>query len=307
MYSLSVLLQELNVPFQRLGQKTDDHFQRVASIKKADKHSMIFIHKADENTKEILNRGSFSVVLLDEEWGRKFVDQLNCLNAAFFLVKQPRTAFAQILRRLYPQEDAFNKSIHPSAIIHPEAHIHPTVSIGRHCEIGKCSIGENSRIDAYTIVNDNVVIGKNVIIREYCLIGGCGFGIVRSVNGDLTRIPHIGGVIIEDDVEIFPHVSVDRATLDETIIKKGTKIDNYCHIGHNSTIGEQCIITAGSIFCGGSSIGNRSWVGVGSVIKEKVAIGDDVTIGLGSIVIGEVKSGTVAAGVPAKQIIKEDL
>jgi UDP-3-O-[3-hydroxymyristoyl] glucosamine N-acyltransferase len=304
MHCLSALLKGLNIRSKRLGRKNDDCFENISSIEKATKDSLIFINRPSEQTFETLN-GPYAVALLDYDWGIRNKAALSQLNAALFLVKRPRLIIARILELLYPDEDRFDVGVHPTANVHPEAIIHPTVSIGQYCLIGKCRIGENSRVHAYSIIKDNVMIGKGVIIREYCLIGGCGFGFVRDEADGLVRISHIGGVIIEDDVELFPYVNVDRGTLGETVIKRGAKIDHYAHIGHNSSIGENSIITAGTVFCGGSSIGKRSWAGVGSIIKEKISVGDYVTLGLGSVVTENIQNGTVTFGVPAKPIIKE--
>jgi UDP-3-O-[3-hydroxymyristoyl] glucosamine N-acyltransferase LpxD len=305
MHHLSELLTALGVHFERLGRKKEDFFSRIAPVKQSGEDCLIFLNKPDDNTTEMLAQSSFAVVLLEYKWGMERAGKLDGLNSSIFLVKHPRLVLAQILSVLYPNEDAFDTGIQPSSIIHPEADIHSTVSIGRNCMIGKCKIGENSRIHAYTTIKDNVIIGKGVIIREYCMIGGCGFGFVRDEADRLVRIPHIGRVIIEDYVELFPYVNVDRATLGETIVKTGAKIDHYAHIGHNSIVGEHSVITAGTVFCGGSRIGKRSWAGVGSIIKEKISVGDDVTLGLCSVVTENIQSGTVATGVPAKPIIKE--
>ena len=94
--------------------------------------------------------------------------------------------------------------IHDTASVHPEASIHSSVTLGKHCVIGKCVIGEGSRIGDFSTVKDGAIIGKNVVIREYCLIGGSGFGFSADTDGKNERIPHIGVVVIEDDVEIFP-------------------------------------------------------------------------------------------------------
>ena len=219
-------------------------------------------------------------------------------------VKNSRLVMAQIMKLLYPNEEQYSVGIDPTAYVHPNAKIPSSVFIGPHCRIGNCQIGENSQVHSFSIIKDNVKIGDNVIIREFCLIGDCGFGFARHDDGHLERTPHVGTVIIENNVELFPYVNVDRGTLNETRIKKGTKIDHYVHIGHNCVIGENCIIAAKVVFCGGSNIENRSWVGVGSIIKEKVSIGSDVIIGLGSVVIRNVGNNVVMAGVPAK-ILRE--
>ena len=304
MYSLIELLKRLGVSFKQAGKKTEDTFGSIMPVSQADENSLIFFNKPDDRTFELLLDAHCAVVLLEENWGMKHFDEIKNMSISIFLVEHPRLVVSRIMRLIYPDDDKYYEGIHSSASIHPEARIHFTVSIGPYCIIGKCEIGENSRIHAFTVIKDNSIIGKNVIIRESCLIGGCGFGFVRDHDGSLERMPHIGRVVIEDNVELFPYVNVDRGALGETRIKKGTKIDHYSHIGHNCLVGEYCLITAGTVLCGGSSIGARSWTGVGSIIKEKVSVDDDVTIGLGAVVVKNVEKGTIVAGVPAKPLKK---
>jgi UDP-3-O-[3-hydroxymyristoyl] glucosamine N-acyltransferase len=179
------------------------------------------------------------------------------------------------------------------------------VTISAFSIIGKCEIGENSIIGSHSIIKDGVIIGKNVVIREHCLIGGPGFGMVRDEHGHVFRMPHIGHTVIEDDVEIFPYTNVDRATFGLTRIKRGAKLDHYVHVGHNSQVGLDTIVTAGVVFCGKSSVGDRAWLGVGSILKEGVVVEDDTFVGFGSVVLKTVKAGTTVIGVPARPLDKK--
>jgi UDP-3-O-[3-hydroxymyristoyl] glucosamine N-acyltransferase len=302
MYSLSKLLDELGIPYKRAGKRQEDTFGYFMAPLDADDSSLIFFNKVDEGMYEFLSSGRYAVVLLEEVWGIKHFDEINEMEISAFLVEHPRLVVRRVLALVYPNDDMYDAGVHPTAHVNPEAIIHPSVSIGPYCIIGRCEIGKNSSIRSFTIIKDNTVIGENVIIREFCFIGGCGFGFVRDYDGHLERMPHIGRVIIEDDVELFPYVNVDRGTLGETRIKRGAKIDHYAHIGHNSIVGDHCVITAGTVLCGGSSIGARSWAGVGSIIKEKVSVGDDVTLGLGSVVTRKIGDGYVVAGAPARRL-----
>ncbi|MFH1931663.1 MAG: UDP-3-O-(3-hydroxymyristoyl)glucosamine N-acyltransferase [Pseudomonadota bacterium] len=302
MFNLSELLSKLGVSYQQIDKKKDDAFKFIRTPMNSDEHSLIFVNKPDETTFDLLFHSRCSVVILEQKWGIEHLNKIRNVEASIFLVENPRLVVAQIIKLLYPDDEQYFRRVDPTAYIHPDAKIPSSAFIGPYCKIGNCQVGENSQVHSFSIIKDNVKIGNNVIIREFCLVGGCGFGFVRHDDGHLERIPHIGTVVIEDDVELFPYVNVDRGTLGETRIKKGTKIDHYAHIGHNSTIGEHCIITAGTVFCGGSRIGNQSWVGVGSVLKEKISVGDNVTIGLGSVVVGDIENNAVVAGNPAKLI-----
>jgi UDP-3-O-[3-hydroxymyristoyl] glucosamine N-acyltransferase len=111
---------------------------------------------------------------------------------------------------------------------------------------------------------------------------------------------HIGKVIIEDNVEIFPYTNVDRGTLSETKIGKETVVDRFCHIAHNSVIGRRTIITANVTLCGSCRVGNNCFIGVGSAIKDKVEVGDNSVIGIGSVVTKNVPPNEIWFGNPAK-------
>jgi len=304
-HSLSKVLNSMGVSYKKIGKKSTATFNSVMTMNDAVAGSLIFINKPGSRTVEQIEMSHASVVLLERAWGENNSHVLGNMETSIFLVDSPRQVITMILKRLYPDDELYYRGIHPTASIDSEAKIHPTVSIGPYCIVGKCKIGENSRVQAFSIIKDNAIIGKNVIIREYCQVGGCGFGFVRTKDGHLERMPHIGKVIIEDDVELFPYVNVDRGTLGTTQIKKGSKIDHYSHIGHNTTVGENTIITAGTVLCGGSSIGDRSWAGVGSIIKDNISVGSDVTLGMGSVVIKDVEHGQILAGVPAKALKKD--
>jgi len=303
-YKLSKILKELNVQYKRAGAKNKDIFEYVMPFSEADESSLVFFNKANAKTFSDLLRVHFAVILLEEDWGLKHFHEIENISASIFIVKNPHLVVSRILSMIYPSEDFCFGGIHSTAFVHSEAKIHSSVSIGPYCIIGNCEIGENSRIYSSVVIKDNTVIGKNVIVREFCLIGGTGFGHIRDQNGYLQRMPHMGRAIIEDDVELLPFVNVDRGTLNETRIKKGTKIDHYCHIGHNCIIGEHCIITAKVVFCGGSSIGCSSFVGVGSIIKDDLIIGFNCLIGMGSVVTKNIEAGTTVYGNPAKEVKK---
>lgn len=154
-------------------------------------------------------------------------------------------------------------------------------------------------IHSTAVINDCVVIGKNVCIGAYCSIGFDGFGFDKDESGAYERFPHIGRVIIDDDVEIGSNVCIDRGALSDTIIGKGTKIDNLVHIAHNVKIGKNCHIVALSCVGGSVEIGDNVYVGIGASIRNQKKIGDDAFIGMGAVVVKDVEAGTTVIGNPA--------
>ena len=144
----------------------------------------------------------------------------------------------------------------------------------------------------------HIIKGENVIIGASTIIGGEGFGYAKD--GDKwLRLPHIKKVIIGDDVEIGSNCCIDRGCLTDTIIGNGVKIDNLCHIAHGVKIGDNTIITAGTIIAGSVTIGKNVWIAPNSTIKNGITIGDNAFIGIGSNVIRDVQEGTTVYGNPA--------
>jgi UDP-3-O-[3-hydroxymyristoyl] glucosamine N-acyltransferase len=182
------------------------------------------------------------------------------------VVDNPRLAFARILCDMFaPRRPA--SFIHPSAIIYP-----------------------------------NVQIGERVIVHANCVIGVEGFGYVRNERGELEWFPHVGGVVIGDDVEIHPFTNVDRGGLGDTTIGQGTKIDKFCHIGHNVRIGRHCLIAARTVLAGSATIGDYVTIWAGALIRNSITVGDRATIGMGSVVVKDVEAGTLVMGHPARQV-----
>jgi UDP-3-O-[3-hydroxymyristoyl] glucosamine N-acyltransferase len=148
---------------------------------------------------------------------------------------------------------------------------------------------------------DFVKVGKNVNIYEDVKFIE-GFGYTWDGNRWL-HIPHTGNIIIGDEVEIHPYTTIQRATVDSTIIGDGTKIDAHVHYGHNVKCGKNCIITAHTTICGSVMIGDNVWIGPGSCIRDWIKVGKNCIIGMGSVVTKDIPDGQVWAGVPAKEVV----
>jgi UDP-3-O-[3-hydroxymyristoyl] glucosamine N-acyltransferase len=182
--------------------------------------------------------------------------------------------------------------------------------IGKNCSIGnftkigdKCTIGDNTVVGDCVIIEQNTRIGKNCIIQPGTVIGADGFAYERLEDTlELQRFPHIGGVILGNNVEICSNCSIARGSLSDTIIGEGTKLDALVHIAHNVEIGRHCALTAGTVIGGSTRIGDMCWTGLNSTIKHKVEIGNKVIIGSGASVINDIDDEDIVAGVPAKSI-----
>ncbi len=215
------------------------------------------------------------------------------------VVKNPQVVFYKLIEIMFPEEEktgiSENAKISKSAkigkdvyigdftVIEENVEIKDGVKIYPHCYIGKnTTIGENSIIYPNVVIYRNTVIGKNVIIHSGSVIASDGFGYYQE-DGKHKKIKHIGRVVIQDDVEIGANTTIDRAMVDETIIKSGTKIDNLVMIAHNCQIGENTILVSQVGIAGSSKIGNNV------ILAGQVGVADHITIGDNVIVTA--KSG----------------
>ncbi|MDP2156854.1 MAG: UDP-3-O-(3-hydroxymyristoyl)glucosamine N-acyltransferase, partial [Nitrospirota bacterium] len=225
-------------------------------------------------------------------------------------VMNPYYGFAKAIEYFYPKVShpstiSTKAFIAESASIGNSVSIYPFAVVSGHAIVGDNSvimpgvfIGENSRIGKDCLIYPNVTIregitlGDRVIIHAGTVIGSDGYGYVFE-NGEHYKIPQVGGVIIEDDVEIGSNVSIDRATLGSTVIKKGAKIDNLSQIAHNVTIGERSLIISQAGIAGSTEIGEMV------IIGGQVGIADHTIIDSGTIVVGGsgVMKGHIKKGV----------
>ncbi len=235
---------------------------------------------------------------------------------AVLRVKNPRLAFARVLEIFYVkphQSLGISKQavVGQNVVIGSEATLHPFVVVADDVRIGNrvtlypgVYVGQGSIIDDDCIVYPNAVIregtriGKRVIIHAGATIGSDGFGFVTD-GGKHHKIPQVGGVVVEDDVEIGANTTVDRATLGNTLIKQGTKIDNLVQIAHNVTIGEHCFLMSQVGIAGSCTIGNYVVLAGQVGLADHITIGDRAMVGAKSGIMRDIKAGQIAAGSPA--------
>lgn len=220
-----------------------------------------------------------------------------------YRIQFPNLRPEEISYQIHPQPDAesFNQGVlvirsNTFPVTHPKiAFIEALEEFMSNNTFDECPTGTRIQVD--TRIGDNVTIGCN------CVIGGEGFG-YQQHEGKLLHIPHLGDVLIEDNVSIHNNVNIDRSVTGTTIIRQGAKIDSNVHIGHNAKIGRNTMIAAGAVIGGSALIGERVFIGCNAVIKQKVKIGSGAIIGSGSVVLTNVPENQTWAGNPAKQLIK---
>ncbi len=236
----------------------------------------------------------------------------------FILVDNPSLAFAQIAAFVLGEQEHQLKGIHPTAVIAQDVSIGTNVRIGAHTVIeGKavigddtviysgCFVGHETSIGSKCLVYPNVTIrerlsiGHRVIIHSGTVIGSDGFGFAQ-VEGVHHKIPQVGTVVIEDDVEIGANVTIDRARFDKTVIGQGTKIDNLVQIAHNVVIGRHCIIVAQTGISGSVEIKEGAILAGQSGIAGHLTIGEGAIVGAQAGVTKSVAAKTFVSGYPAK-------
>lgn len=239
-------------------------------------------------------------------------------NQAYIFVEKPSYTLAlicgQIEAALFPKPPA---GTHPSAVIAPTAKIGKNVHIGPFCVIGEntsvgdgcvieahatlgnaVTLGENSHIERGVRIGSYTQIGARVHILPNAVIGADGFGFV-PVDGKIEKIPQIGNVVIEDDVEIGGCTCIDRARFSSTRIGKGTKIDNLVQIGHNCVIGKYCFVCGQAGMAGSTTVGDYVTLAGQVGLAGHIKIGDKATIGAQCGVLGNVEPGAVMLDSPA--------
>jgi UDP-3-O-[3-hydroxymyristoyl] glucosamine N-acyltransferase len=232
--------------------------------------------------------------------------------------ESPSLAFAKMVSLIEPQDIKHPKGIHPTAIIGKDVTLGKNVSLGPYtviedrvclgdntiiyagCYIGcNTKIGKNALIYANVSIREQVVIGERVIIHSGTVIGSDGFGFA-TLEGIHHKIPQIGTVVIEDDVEIGANVTIDRARFDKTVIGKGTKIDNLVQIAHNVVIGENSIIVAQAGISGSTVIGKGVTLAGQAGLVGHIRIGDGAVVAAQAGVTKSVAANTLVSGYPAK-------
>ncbi len=231
--------------------------------------------------------------------------------------KDPYLAYTRALRIFHP-EPSFEPFIHPSAVIDSTAKIDDHVWIGACAVIGRnveikagvriypnatiydnAAVGKDSVIHSGVAVREDTQIGERVIIHNNAVIGCDGFGYAKDEERHWLKIPQTGRVVIEDDVEIGAGSTIDSASVGETRIGRGTKIDNLVQIGHSCTVGEDSLLCAQVGLAGSSHIGNRVVLAGQAGVAGHLTIGDDVVLTAKSATSHDVPDGKVISGIPA--------
>jgi UDP-3-O-[3-hydroxymyristoyl] glucosamine N-acyltransferase len=267
----------------------------VASIESSSGRDVVFVE--DEKHMALAMRSAAGAVIAGE------FARAPSSGKPLLISDQPKLAFARVARLLQDEHPAGDKpgNVHPSAVIQPSASVAADAIVEAGAVIGeRAQIGDGSRIGAGCVIGSGVSIGRNceiyprvtmyprttlgdrVIVHAGAVLGSDGFGYVRDrTTGHYEKFPQAGSLVIEADVEIGANATIDRGSLDETRIRRGTKIDNLVHIGHNCQIGEDVVIAAQTGLSGSIVIEN------GAVLGGQVGVGEHARIGEGVMLGGQ--------------------
>jgi UDP-3-O-[3-hydroxymyristoyl] glucosamine N-acyltransferase len=297
----------------------DVKVNNIAKIEEGHTGDLSFL--ANPKYEQYLYTTGSSVVLVNSDFSPSAP-----ISATLIKVNNAYESFAALLT-LVDQAKPKKKGIHPTAIIEPGAEIGADVYIGAYAVIGeKCIIGDGSRIYPHVYIGDNTRLGSNCLIYQgakiyhECLIGNnCtihagsvigadGFGFAPQSDNEFMKIPQLGNVVIEDNVEIGANVAIDRATMGSTIIRKGVKIDNLIQIGHNVEIGENTVMAGQTGIAGSSKVGRNCMLAGQVGIAGHLKIADGAKIGAQAGLNSDIKEeNSIIIGTPAmdyKQFMK---
>lgn len=290
MFDIKKILEQLNINYKSNFNLEKIIISRLVLLNDSSEGGLGFIDSSRSDKEYMLEHAKAHTIICD--------DSLKHTDKRLIYVDNPKLVFSKLGNHILFK--GLKHNVDKTAVIHPEAIINKPVQIGRNVTIGKCKIGSGTKIRDGARILDNTEIGKNVIIYCGAIVGETGFGYNRTVDDTLIQFPHVGGVIIEDFVEIGANSCIDRGSLGNTIIGFMSKIDNLVHIGHNVRIGNAVMVAAKTSIAGSSIIGSNTNIWTSVSVADNIEIGENCEIGIGSVVISSISNSKKCFGNPAR-------
>ncbi len=304
---LTDIAARLGARLENAPQQADLEITGVAGIESATPGQLTFI--ANPKYAAAARTTHASAIIVD--------DKFPALDKPLLRAKNPQFAYARAVELFY-QPPQYSRGVHPTAVVHPSAKIGANASIGAYVvidsdvEIGEnCTllphvaiyrgvkIGKNFMAHSHVSLRENSEIGNNVLLHNGVVIGADGFGFAKDDSGRWYKIQQSGKVVIEDDVEVQANSCIDRASLGETRIRRGTKIDNLVQVGHNCLVGENSMLCAQVGLAGSTELG-RNVILAGQVgVAGHCKIGDNAIATAQSGIPTDVEPGKLVSGYPA--------
>ncbi|MBQ9417643.1 MAG: hypothetical protein IJU19_03595 [Bacteroidales bacterium] len=270
-------------------------FSQLSNIKK---NTLVFAKRYSQDSIAALNEASSVMAIVAPEYD-------GLLRCPYCISMKPRLDFIKAMDRFFVVKVEEGK-IHPSAVVEEGALLGQSITIGAHCYVsGQCEIGDGTVLHSNVVLDNKVKIGKHCEIKSGAVIGQSGFGFEHEGDGKPVHFPHVGGVVIGDNVYIGANTCIDRGTLGDTVIENDAKIDNLVHIAHNCQVEEGAFVIAGAILGGGTHVGKNSWLAPNVTVKEQTMIHEQALVGLGAVVLKEVEAGAIMVGNPAHKLEKK--
>jgi UDP-3-O-[3-hydroxymyristoyl] glucosamine N-acyltransferase len=291
----------------------------LAKIEEARSGTLTFLSNARYTEYIYTTKATIAIVNRDFAPGRALPKTLTLIRVA-----DARMAFTQLLERNHELQYE-KKGYEQPSYVSPKAKAGKDVYIGAFCYIGEgvelgdgvkifpnsyigdnCKVGAGTRIHAGVKLYHNCVIGERCVIHSGAVIGADGFGFVPRADGTYEKMPQVGNVILEDEVEIGANTTVDRATIGHTIIRKGTKLDNLVQVGHNAELGRDIVVVSQAGIAGSTKIGDNSQIGGQVGISGHLTLGKGVRIAAQSGIASSLADGETVQGSPAFKKIQHD-
>lgn len=281
----------------------------LAGIKEAKAGDLTFVANPKYRDFLKVTKASAAIVGLTE----------TCSTLPLILVKDPYLAYQKVASVLFVPHHPVATGIHSTAIVSEDARIEagcaigPYVVIEKGAEVGnavilypfvyigvKAKVGEKSVLYPHVSLREGCEVGKRCILHNGAVIGADGFGFATDQQGTHHKIPQVGNVILQDDVEVGANTTVDRAALGSTVIMAGTKIDNLVQVGHNVVIGRRCLLAGQVGISGSTEIGAQVLIGGQAGLIGHIKIGDRARIGAQAGVTKSVPPDASVSGYPAR-------
>ena len=280
--------------------KKNFYIETISSLNNIKNNSLLFYSNSKINNKKFnfkkLKNFKNIVIICDIKTKKN-------VNVPILLSKNPQFDFYRVIQKFFSTSE-FKNSIHKTAIIEKNSKLGKNIYIGSHCYVGNnVTIGDNTIILQNTCIYGKTKIGSNSVIKSNTTIGSEGFGFI-PVNDELYHLPHVGSILIGDNVWIGSNSTIEKSHIDQTIIEDHVKIDDLVQIGHNTIIKKFSQIAAGCVMVGKAKIGKNCWISPHCVVDIGCEIGDNCIVGTSSLVRTNFPKNSVVTGSPAKLLRK---